>query len=241
MIFDKCHRTSAVATSVTCEWTWYSNIANFKRQLHVARRICWALTLDSVLLSNSRPHFDKFLFTYGQNKLNMAWLKCLWSCHVASEIQFCLSCITKATWHHYNDVIMGTMASQITIHTIVYSTICSGADQRKRQSSASLAFVWEIHRGSVNSPHKGPVTRKMLPFDDVIVHFASDITPLSSHFPWHWLNVLRHCHIILERQALGGYLHELPWAKYIPNDCLRVATQLARTTNQTSVIQLSYV
>ena len=64
---------------------------------------------------------------------------------------------------------MGTIASQITSLTIVYSTLYSGADQRKHQSSASLAFVWGIHRGPVNSPHKGPVTRKMFPFDDIIM------------------------------------------------------------------------
>ena len=40
---------------------------------------------------------------------------------------------------------------------------------KKHQSSASLVFVWGIHRWPVNSPHKGPVTRKMLPFDDVIM------------------------------------------------------------------------
>ena len=70
---------------------------------------------------------------------------------------------------HYNDVIMGTIASQITSLTIVYSTVYSDADQRKHQSSASLAFVWGIHRRPVNSPHKWPVTRKMFPFDDVIM------------------------------------------------------------------------
>ena len=70
---------------------------------------------------------------------------------------------------HYDDVIMSTIASQITSLTIVYSTIYSGADQSKHQSSASLAFVWGIHRGPVNSPHKWPVTRKMFPFDDVIM------------------------------------------------------------------------
>ena len=64
---------------------------------------------------------------------------------------------------------MGAMASQITSLTIVYSTVYSDADQRKRQSSASLAFVWGIHQGPVNSPHKWPVTRKMFPFDDVIM------------------------------------------------------------------------
>ena len=64
---------------------------------------------------------------------------------------------------------MGPMASQITSLTIVCSTVYSDADQRKHQSSASLAFVRGIHRGPVNSPHKCPVTRKMFPFDDVIM------------------------------------------------------------------------
>ena len=64
---------------------------------------------------------------------------------------------------------MSAIASQITSLTIVYSTVYPGADQSKHQSSASLAFVWGIHRGPVNSPHKWPVTRKMSPFDDVIM------------------------------------------------------------------------
>ena len=68
---------------------------------------------------------------------------------------------------HYTDVITCANASQITSLTIVYSTVYSGADQRKHQSSASLAFVRGIHRGPVKSPHKWPVTRKMFPFDDV--------------------------------------------------------------------------
>ena len=70
---------------------------------------------------------------------------------------------------HYNDVRMGAMASQITSLTIVYWSVYSGADQRKHQSSASLAFVRGIHRRPVNSPHKWPATRKMFPFDDVIM------------------------------------------------------------------------
>ena len=64
---------------------------------------------------------------------------------------------------------MNTKASQITSVSIVYSTVCLGADQRKHQSSASLTFMSEIHRWPVNSPHKWPVTRKMFPFDDVIM------------------------------------------------------------------------
>ena len=70
---------------------------------------------------------------------------------------------------HYNDVIMGAMASQITGLTIVYSAVNSGADQRKYRRSASLAFGRGINRWPVNSPRKGLVTRKMFPFHDVIM------------------------------------------------------------------------
>ena len=64
---------------------------------------------------------------------------------------------------------MTILASQITSLTVVYSIVYSGVNQRKHQSTASLAFVREIHRGPVNFPHKWPVTRKMFPFDDVIM------------------------------------------------------------------------
>ena len=64
---------------------------------------------------------------------------------------------------------MDAMMSQITSLTIVYSSVYYGADQRKHQSSASLAFVRGFHRWPVNSPHKWSVTRKMFPFDDVIM------------------------------------------------------------------------
>ena len=72
-------------------------------------------------------------------------------------------------WCHYCDVIMSPTASQFTSLTIVYSIVRSGTDQRKYQSSASLAFVRGIHRRQVTSPHKWPVTRKIFPFGDVIM------------------------------------------------------------------------
>ena len=84
--------------------------------------------------------------------------------------------------NHYNGVIMGAMASQITSLTIVYSIVYSDADQRKRQSSASLAFLRGIHRGPVNSPHKWPVTRKMFPFDDVIMWETAVSTDITGTF-----------------------------------------------------------
>ena len=77
---------------------------------------------------------------------------------------------------------MGTMASQITSLTIVYSTVYSGADQRKHKSSASLVFVRGIHRLPVNSPYKGPVTRKMFPFDAVIMSYLALKGMLSLDF-----------------------------------------------------------
>ena len=66
----------------------------------------------------------------------------------------------SASCIYCNDVIMSAMASQIISLTIVYSGVYSGADHRKHQSSASLAFVRGIHRWPVNSPHIGSVMRK---------------------------------------------------------------------------------
>ena len=96
---------------------------------------------------------------------------------------------------HNSDVIMGMVASQITSLTTVCPTIYSGADQRKHQSSASLAFVRGIHRWPLNSPHKGPVTRKMLPFSwrhhvnimaSMIGQMDSISTPLAKQILKHF-------------------------------------------------------
>ena len=97
----------------------------------------------------------------------------------------CTSSVTEPQWH-YNGVIMSAMASQITILTIVCSIVYSGADQRKHQSSASMAFGWGIHRWPVNSPHKGPVTRKMFPFDDVIMSNGSEETYQTYLYDYQW-------------------------------------------------------
>ena len=78
---------------------------------------------------------------------------------------------------------MDTMTSQITSLMIVYSTVYSGADQRKHQSSVSLAFVRVIHRW----PHKGPITRKMFPFYDVIMYIDDQqilLDPWNEHRSW---------------------------------------------------------
>ena len=97
--------------------------------------------------------------------------------------QFCVSGkwpILAAEWSYdwsipsgmtlnISDVTMGHMTYQITGISTVCSTMRSGAYQTKYQSSKSSFFVRGIHRWPVNSPHKGPVTRKMFPFDNVIM------------------------------------------------------------------------
>ena len=97
----------------------------------------------------------------------------IWECHSFEmklwKLQRTYTQLIDISIHHYNDVIMTTMASQFTSLTVVYLIAYSNADQRKHQSSASLAFVRGIQRSPVNSPHKGPVTWKMFPFDDVIM------------------------------------------------------------------------
>ena len=90
---------------------------------------------------------------------------------------------------HYNDVIMSEMASQITSPTIAYLIVYSGADQIKHQSSMLLAFMRVIHRWPANSHHKGSVTRKIFPFDDVIMDlydfFSLGVLPRWSHADHH--------------------------------------------------------
>ena len=80
-----------------------------------------------------------------------------------SNEQCLRECLSNVT--HCSDLIKSVIASQITGVSIVCTTVCSSADQTKHQSSTSLAFV----RGPVNSRHKGPVTRKVFPFDDVVM------------------------------------------------------------------------
>ena len=86
--------------------------------------------------------------------LNQWWLlinEVLWYSHesnftVSLQVPQLLSRIMSLKTIHYDDVIMTTIASQITSLTVVYSIVYSDADERKHQSSASLAFMWGIHR-----------------------------------------------------------------------------------------------
>ena len=143
----------------------------------------WSTILDKV-------KFCLFAWAYSGNigfiinKKYWFWLQ-----YIVKVIQICgCGCnFIKRPITHYNDVIMSTMASQITSLTVVYSTVYSRTYQRKHQSSASLASVRGIYRWPVNSPHKFPVTWKTVPFDDVIMSINRPITIVSN---WektvHW-------------------------------------------------------
>ena len=84
---------------------------------------------------------------------------------------------------------------------------CSGADQRKHQSSTALGFVRGIHQWPVNSPHKGPVKRKMFQFDDEIMHYKVWILKFRDYSEW----VVSRLSTILEKYASSwgwmGYFH----------------------------------
>ena len=147
----------------------------------------WANNRDGADLRRHRLHYDVTLMVCNESIYHARCLVVL--CFVAVVILVPTAFTPRPP--HYNDIIMTAMASQITSLAIVYSTVYSGADQRKHQSSVSLAFVRGIHRWPVNLLLIGPVTRKMFLFDDVIMRrhlYHSRITAcvlnvLSPFFP----------------------------------------------------------
>ena len=123
-------------------------------------------------------------------KMRILYIESEWTWHVVSYVLESIEISIPGKYQdlcntHYDDVIVSAMASQITSLTIVYSSVYSSADQRKYQSSASLAFVRGIHRWTANSPHKAPVTRRMFPFDDVIItSWRIQNLPEKQHCGW---------------------------------------------------------
>ena len=112
---------------------------------------------------------------------------------------------------------MGAMASQMTSLTVVYLIVHSGADQRKHQSYASLAFVW-----AGNSPVTGefpaqrPVMRKMFPFDDIIMYLRHIDTCMLAVSYIRSISLLGHafqqCTVLcLELPAFIGTRHKGVW------------------------------
>ena len=151
---------------------------HLKKYVHSLRLSCFVILWHSVITlalcgfpsqraSNTYTFLDfangALRFAVSVKKPWRIWLN-KWYPHEINRIpELCVD--------HYSDVTMGAMASRITILPIVYFTVYSGEYHRKHQSSASLAFLRGIHQWPVNSQHKWPVTRKMVPFDDVIMMF----------------------------------------------------------------------
>ena len=107
-----------------------------------------------------QPHWSSFRIRLLQSYISTLWLP--YRRHIYRH----WFSLVALQWRHN-----GRDGVSITSLTVVCSIIYSGADQRKHQSSTSLPFVWGIRRSPVNSPHTGPVTRKMIPFDDVIMSY----------------------------------------------------------------------
>ena len=160
------HNRKVVSHVFECS---YFNLSVFDFVKNVYHFVLWSRINGT---NKSVPQISIFkieMLERGHNFQIMSWLSHLRVLKHVSLTYFVVIGGEKEM-SHYSDVLMGTMAFQITSIMIVYSTVYSGADQRKHQSSASLAFVRGIHRLPVNFPHKGPVTRKMFPFDDVIMY-----------------------------------------------------------------------
>ena len=114
----------------------------------------------------------------------------------------------RKVWHviydlNYSDVIMSEVAYQITGVAIVYSTVCSGTDQTKYQSSVSLDFMRGIHRGPVNSPQKSPVAWKVFSFDDVIMVLVISI---KEPLPWSEAHAYLYGRIHCWTRLFGAYI-----------------------------------
>ena len=123
---------------------------------------CWASPTD-VITTIRRDELDNGLKRY-RSALRVAGL---WANHNTVRP----SALSYKIYPHHDDVIKWKHFPRYWpfVRGIYRSPVYSDADQRKHQSSASLVFVRGIHRWPVNSPHKWPVTRKMFPFDDVIM------------------------------------------------------------------------
>ena len=154
--------------------------------------------------------------------------------------------MVNLSWYqcHYDDVIMSALASQITSLTIVYSTVYPDADLSKHQSSASLAFVWGIHRGPVNSTHKWPVTRKMFPFDDLIMVFsgAQNLTAtssLASSTAWrHRGPISNRSHWRLGQSTLVKGINKWKWRGQLPDLSAHPSNASARLKKWQRIITL---
>ena len=114
--------------------------------------------------------------------------------------------------HHYIGVTMTTVASQITSLTAVYSIVYWGADERKHQKLRVAGLCTGNSPGPVNSPHKGPVTRKMVPFHDFIMTKLA-IWSFSAFDRYSFVRVIPICLALILFQDIALSLLEFPWRR----------------------------
>ena len=117
---------------------------NYWRQMALYIYIFVGIGLEKALL----PAWHKTItWTNASSWKNMSQMS---SAKLMVATLFRPQCVSNSNcrglFYHYDDVIMTMLASQITSLTVVYSIVHSCVNQRKHQSSASLAFVREIHR-----------------------------------------------------------------------------------------------
>ena len=77
-----------------------------------------------------------------------------------------------------------------------------------------------IHRGPVNSPHKWPVTRKMFPFDDVIMLYdkTSSLTPCLAIVHRDKKHQVESGPCFIHTFTIQAFIHSLCW--HIISPCL---------------------
>ena len=164
--------------SVTWDAGWYQDVLNGKLLTDdglLSSRTTLELTnlILNIFVVPQLNVFDIYHYPISVNDFNRGI--CLWYQQRRRDKQQTKLVMFCRYYTHYNGGIMSTVESQIASGSIVCPTV--GADQGKQQSSASLAFV------RVNSSHKGPVTRKMFPFDDVIIMLCTACAALCHNMP----------------------------------------------------------
>ena len=147
-----------------------SSIIWFVVILHMTLCLQWQ-KMNQILESQQTPHYlaiigelwGVYCEDFGEN----------WPCYNGTALYILLHHNSHGNWvifeGHYGDVIMGMITSQITSLTIVYSTFIQTQIKENIKAPRLTGLCVGNSPGPVNSPHKWPVTRKMFPFDDVIM------------------------------------------------------------------------
>ena len=141
------------------------------------------VAMAEMIQSSGNNYLQITLLTLGQHNLHTP-SKAITS---MTDIAGCLTTCELLQWRHNEHDSVSNHQPHGCLLNCLFRQI-----KEKHQSPASLAFVRGIHRGPVNSPHKGPVTRKMFSFDDV--NILNSINQARRHIFQH----ICYCHFSLE-------------------------------------------